>query len=77
MVEEEAVLDEDGQGEVDKAFCRHAGQVFPQVVPTVRVWSVLLAWQHTPTHITTTTPMEPWQHSLPWLKMRRLVWSKI
>ena len=61
VVEEEAVLDEDGQGEVDETLCCHAGQVPPQVVPAVRVWTVLLAWQQTPTHITTTTPIEPRQ----------------
>lgn len=44
VIQEEAILEENINGEVDKAFHSHAEEVLPKKVPVVRVGAVVFTW---------------------------------
>lgn len=44
VIQEEAILEEDVNDEIHKAFDSHAKEVFPEEVPVVRVGTVVFTW---------------------------------
>lgn len=42
VIQEEAILEENVKDEIDKSFSSHAEQVFPDKVPVIGIWTIIL-----------------------------------